>query len=104
MGRAAQPHTRPNAWWAATPSKVCTTCGETFWTQVGLDEHVRRGDHSGFTRRWGVARTPVVVRRGTDARFGNATRRRCCECGRTSTPAGTALHQKATGHTGWVEA
>lgn len=104
MSRGVEPFVRPNAGREATPSRACETCGETFWTQVGLDEHVRRGDHTGFTRRWGAARTPVEVPPGINPRFGNATRRRCCFCGKVSTPAGTALHQKQTGHAGWVAA
>ena len=103
VGRGVEPFIRPNAGREATPQRKCDTCGEPFWTQVGLDEHVRRGDHSTFTRRWTAGRAPVV-RQGVDRRFGNATQRRCCDCGKVSTPAGIALHHKYGGHTGWVAA
>ncbi|HET7327655.1 MAG TPA: hypothetical protein VFJ14_10285 [Nocardioidaceae bacterium] len=103
MRRSPEPWVRPDAGREATPQRKCSTCGETFWTQVGLDEHLRRGDHRRVNRRWGAPRTPTI-RSDVDPRFGNATRRRCCFCGKVSTPAGIALHHKYTGHAGWVEA
>ena len=100
MSRGAQ----PDVGHRATPTKICDTCGESFWTQVGLDEHLRRGDHTRLRRRWGATCSPATIRKGVDPRFGNATQRRCCDCGKVSTPAGIALHHKYAGHSGWVEA
>lgn len=31
------------------PTKTCPTCGDMFFTQVGLDEHTRLGQHYRFT-------------------------------------------------------
>jgi hypothetical protein len=94
---------------AATPSKVCRLCGDSFWTQVGLDEHVRVGQHNRMRRRWvtgsvSPAALVVLQQRGREiAAENNARRRRCGGCDLTSTPSGLGLHQKATGHTGWAE-
>lgn len=93
----------------AVPTKVCRTCGDTFWTQVGLDAHVAKGRHDRFTRRWATgtyspAGLAVAQRTARAlAAVTNARRRRCSGCGHVSTPAGIGAHQSASGHIGWTE-
>jgi hypothetical protein len=91
------------------PTRRCTTCGDTFYTQVGLDEHVRLDRHNGQTRRWITGRVSPdgllrLQERGRQiAAQNNARRRMCKDCDRISTPAAIGLHQKNTGHVGWIE-
>ncbi|WP_205474446.1 hypothetical protein [Nocardioides sp. SYSU D00038] len=90
-------------------TKVCPTCGNGFFTQVGLDEHVRVGKHDRLSRRWVTGRvSPAgllgLQERGRQvAQLNNSRRRRCVNCGVVSTPAGIGAHQKASGHGGWTE-
>ncbi len=91
-----------------TPQKECRACGDKFWTQVGLDEHVRLGNHGQTTRRWvtgtvSPAGLKSLRKRGLEISAENNARRRRCTCGLVSTPAGLGLHQKSTGHVGWAE-
>lgn len=91
------------------PTHLCTVCGDTFYTRVGLAEHVRIGTHSRYTRRWvtgffSPVALPVLQEVGRRiAAQNNARRRRCNECGHTTTPGPLALHQNASGHTGWTD-
>lgn len=95
---------------ADTPRKKCSACGQHFFTQVGLDEHLRLGDHTGLVRRWttGGRFSPAglasMQERGRAIAAANNAQRRRCSCGRVSTPAGLALHQMSSGHVGWSEA
>jgi uncharacterized OB-fold protein len=93
-----------------TPSKTCPTCGDMFFTQVGLDEHVRLGTHRPrVTIRWITGKLPPAVfasRQETGRRvaaLNNARRRRCDACGHVTTPAALGSHQRFTGHIGWTE-
>jgi hypothetical protein len=94
----------------AVPTKICPTCGDRLWTQVGLDEHIRLGDHNGTTRRWVTGRVSpaglaALQERGRQiAALNNARRRRCVQCGYVSTPAAMGNHLKLTGHATWTEA
>jgi len=115
------------------PTKVCPTCGDTFFTQVGLNEHLRLGEHTRLTVRQTTPRghekaarqprrpkgspTPPKAREKASRRFsdeglerlrqvGNrlaSLRRRCDGCGRVLGCGAMGLHQKASGHTGWTE-
>lgn len=90
------------------PTRVCPICSDTFFTQVGLDEHVRLGNHGCLSRRWVTGKISpaglVSLReRGRRVAALNNTRRRRCSCGHESNAPGVGLHQKATGHTGWSE-
>lgn len=93
-----------------TPNKVCPRCSDRFFTQVGLDEHLRTGDHAHTTRRWVTGKLSptglaALQERGrTIAAQNNARRRSCDTCGRVTTPAALGIHQRSTGHTGWAEA
>lgn len=93
----------------AVPTKVCRTCGDAFWTQVGLDAHTAEGKHDRYTRRWvtGVYSPAALAVAQRNARalaaVTNARRRRCSDCGHVSTPAGIGAHQSASGHVGWTE-
>lgn len=92
------------------PKNACPDCSDRFFTQVGLDEHVRLGVHDtqGFAvRRVAQAPAPAPApaqswARGMAAR-NNARRFRCGECPLVSTPSGVAIHQKSTGHVGSTE-
>jgi hypothetical protein len=90
--------------------KKCPTCEARFFTQVGLDEHVRNGEHSNqnMSRRWREGGSPaqVAARKQTGLRLAllnNARRRRCDECGMVSTPAALGMHLRATGHARWTD-
>lgn len=92
------------------PTRRCPRCSDVFYTQVGLDEHMRLGRHrrQAYARRWinGFSPEGLVAQqeRGRQiAAQNNARHRRCEGCGRVSTLAGLALHQKHSGHTGWSE-
>jgi hypothetical protein len=89
--------------------KICRDCGDAFYTNVGLAEHMRIGAHvPRVTRRWttGVVSPAGLARlqeRGRQiAAENNARRRRCDTCGLVSTSAGIGTHQKFTGHIGWT--
>jgi hypothetical protein len=92
-----------------TPTKVCAICDDRFFTQVGLDEHLRLNQHNRTTRRWvtgkhspaNLATLQVTGRRV--AELNNARRRRCNGCGLVSTPAAVGIHQKVKGHIGLTE-
>lgn len=92
------------------PTRACPVCGDAFYTRVGLDEHVRLGQHNQTTRRWITGKvSPAGLANLQDwgrqiAALNNSRRRRCNDCGHESTPAGVGLHQMHTGHTGWTEA
>lgn len=109
MARAPEPYARPRPGCQPTPQRKCLTCGDTFWTQVGLDAHIADGKHDRYTRRWVTGfYSPAgrVVVQETARRLAavtNARRRRCDACGHTSTPAGVGTHQHYTGHVGWTE-
>lgn len=95
-----------------TPRKPCPTCGERFFTNTGLDEHIRLGQHTNrdlrirwVTGRFSPAALPILQERGrTIAAQNNARRRSCCGCDLVTTPAALGMHQRASGHTGWTEA
>jgi hypothetical protein len=94
----------------SVPTKVCTVCGDAFFTEVGLSEHIRLGNHGRFSRRWvtgaiSPAHLASLQECGRRVAQLNNSRRRCCEgCGLTTTAAALGAHQKASGHTGWAEA
>jgi hypothetical protein len=101
---------RDGAWGQnAVPTKICRTCGDAFFTQIGLDAHIAEGKHDRYTRRWvtGVFSPAVLPLMQENARalaaVTNARRRRCSDCGHESTPAGVGSHQTHTGHVGWTE-
>lgn len=93
----------------ATPRRRCPTCGATFHTRVGLNEHVRLGCGNG-------AGSPVHVRHSQEAahaaraakleagraRTANdgVRRAQCDTCGLVSTLTGLVAHQRSTGHAG----
>jgi hypothetical protein len=86
-------------------TQVCLTCGDSFFTQVGLAEHVRLGQHNQTVRLWVGGVSPALRENGLRvAQLNNSRRRRCDGCGLVSTPAAVGIHQKFTGHTGWAEA
>lgn len=91
------------------PDKACRSCGALFYTRTGLAEHDRLGCRNGHGSALTVYRPRTYTEEGRNnlqergrqvAAELNARRVRCVPCGRVSTPAGVALHQRATGHTG----
>lgn len=94
------------------PKKPCAKCGAKFFTNVGLDEHVRLGCSNAtgspvtVRRRWWItpAGQAILRERGRKVTALNNSRRvRCTECGRVSTPSGIGSHQRATNHVGKAE-
>lgn len=91
------------------PTKACPVCGDSFFTQIGLDAHVEGGVHSRYTRRWVTGRfspagLEVMRAAGRNvAALNNSRRRRCNECPLTTTPAALGAHQKSTGHIGYAD-
>ena len=92
------------------PRRACPECGVRFFTAVGLEEHVRAGDHgTTVVRSWvtgGVSPAGLIALQEAGrkvAALNNSRRRSCHGCGHVSTPSGIALHQQGSGHVGWTE-
>lgn len=95
----------------ALPTHSCSRCTDRFFTRVGLDEHIRLGQHNtqGYTGRWATgcySPEGLAVQQAKGRKLAaqnNARRVRCDGCGHESTPAGVGIHQHYTGHTGRTE-
>lgn len=95
----------------ATPDRRCPAgCGARFFTRVGVEEHTRQGCGNGHGSPVSCRRAfPSAKQKAAWSASGkrvtalNNERRVRCSCGKVSTPAGVALHQRYSGHEGKAE-